>query len=131
MVVPTCADILLVEDNRDELDAMAIVFRAEGFSVLVAQSVDAAIALVDGAHPPRLIITDLVMPIASGWQFLKYLREDPALRHVPIIVCTGAVVRGAPLAADAVLMKPVEPQILLAEARRLLAAGPPVRPGER
>ena len=64
-----------------------------------------------------LIITDLLMPQTTGWDFLKHLRAEPSLKSVPIIVITGVEPGESEQLADTVLQKPIDP-LQLAEMVR-------------
>ena len=112
--------VLLVEDNPDALDGMAVIFEEEGFSVLTAKSVNEAVNLLSDGHVPTLVLSDLVMPHISGWELLKYLREDADLRHVPVIVVTAVDTHDVRVIADVVIQKPIDPQKLIETARRLV-----------
>lgn len=99
---------------------MAVIFEEEGFSVLTAKSVNEAVNLLSDGHVPTLVLSDLVMPHISGWELLKYLREDADLRHVPVIVVTAVDTHDVRVIADVVIQKPIDPQKLIETARRLV-----------
>ena len=114
------AFVLVVDDNPETLNLFARGLEAEGFQVRTANSVLRALeALHDGSPRPSIIVTDLIMPRTSGWDFLKHLRAEQALRTVPVIVITGAEPGESEQLADVVLQKPVDP-IQLAETVRSL-----------
>jgi CheY-like chemotaxis protein len=77
--------------------------------------------LHDGSPPPALIVTDLVMPQTTGWDFLKHLRTDPTLQTLPVIVITGAEPGESAALADVVLEKPVDPDQVVQTVRQLLS----------
>lgn len=75
---------------------------------------------------PSIIITDMIMPIFNGLQFLKMTKEpqSPA-RQIPIIVLSGYLTKAATLAlrelgADELLVKPVSPKALYARVFRIV-----------
>ena len=114
------AFVLVVDDNPETLNLFARGLEAEGFQVRRASSVLRALeALHDGTPRPAVIVTDLMMPGTSGWDFVKHLRAEPALLALPIIVITGAEPGESEQLADVVLQKPVDP-IRLAETVRAL-----------
>ena len=115
--------VLLVDDHAETLGGMEEIFSAAGFAVVAATGADQAVDAIGQSVPPGLIVTDLDMPYTSGWDFLKYLREDLVLRHVPVIVTTGRAVDSRTI-ADVILSKPIDPHVLIAEARRLMGIGP-------
>ena len=112
--------VLVVDDNPETLNLFARGLEAEGIQVRTASSVLRALeALHDGTPRPAVIVTDLVMPRTTGWDFLKHLRGEPALQTLPIIVITGAEPGDSEGLANVVLQKPVD-TIQLAETVRSL-----------
>jgi two-component system cell cycle response regulator DivK len=119
--------ILLVEDNEPSRDALGRRLERRGFSVAVA--VDGHDA-VERAHTesPDLILMDLGLPGIDGWEATRQLKNDPATRHIPIIVLSAHVMladRNKSLAAgaDDFDSKPVRFDQLLTKIERLLPQG--------
>jgi CheY-like chemotaxis protein len=118
--------VLVVDDNPETLDLMALALETEGCRVRKAKSVLRALEMLhDGSPRPSLIMTDLVMPQTSGWDFLKHVRDDAALKGLPVIVLTGADAGESAALADVVLQKPADPLHVVATVRMLLATGQP------
>jgi CheY-like chemotaxis protein len=112
--------IFLVDDNPETLDFLGHALEAEGFQVRSAKSVFKAVEqLHDGSPLPALIITDLLMPGTSGWDFMKHIRDDAALQLTPVIVVSGAEPGEGVALADAVLQKPLDMELLVKTIRRL------------
>ena len=119
------AFVLIVDDNPDTLSLLAKALELEGIRVRTANSVFKALeGLHDGSSRPAVIVTDLVMPQTTGWDFLKHLRGEPALKTVPVIVVTGADPTDGETMADVVLRKPVDLGQLAETVRGMLSAGP-------
>ena len=117
------AFILVVDDNPETLNMFARGLEAEGLQVRTASSVFRALeALYDGTPRPAVIVTDLMMPRTTGWDFLKHLRAEPALQALPVIVITGADPGDSEQLANLVLLKPVDPIELAERVRSLMAA---------
>lgn len=115
--------VLVVDDNPETLDLMAFALESEGFRVRKAKTVLKALEMLhDGTPRPNLILTDLVMPQTSGRDLLKHIRDDEALRALPVLVMTGAEAGESAALADLVLQKPIDPLHVAATARTLLAA---------
>jgi CheY-like chemotaxis protein len=81
------------------------------------------------AQPPiDLIITDVYMPVMSGFALVEKVRAEPRLRHLPIIVISSAGdeerERVSKLGANFFLQKPVKYQDIVTTVRALLRAGP-------
>lgn len=127
--------ILLVEDNPDDVLLIQRAFRRAGAGarLQLAGDGDAAVdylgghgAFADrGAHPlPRLVLLDLKLPRRSGLEVLQWVRGQPPLMGLPVVVLTssgeGADVQQAyALGANSYLVKPVEFDALQAMARAL------------
>jgi len=128
-------DILLIEDNADSRQALALLLEHHGYSVRSAEN--GAVALEEARRqPPDLVITDLSMPELSGFDVLERLRKLPELAAVPVIVVSGHRdvedrIAGFELGADDFLPKPVHLDELLARVRRHLIRSDRVRELER
>lgn len=119
--------VLIVDDNLEMREMLERTLTLEGIRVRTASSVLRALeALHDGSPRPDVIVTDLMMPQTTGWDFLKHVRDEPALQSLPVIVITGAEPGEGEALADLVLRKPIDP-LQLAEAVRslVLAKSPP------
>jgi diguanylate cyclase (GGDEF)-like protein len=117
-------NILLVEDNADAREALALLLENHGYTVRCAA--DGAEAL-EQAHrqPPDLVITDIEMPVLSGFDVVAQFRSLPELAGIPMIVVSGHHdvqdrIAGFDLGADDFLPKPVHVDELLARVRRHL-----------
>ena len=115
--------VLVVDDNPETLNLFARGLEAEGLHVRTASSVLRALeALHDGTPRPAVIVTDLVMPRTTGWDFLKHLRGEAALQALPVVVITGAEPGDSGDLANVVLQKPVDPIQLAETVRSLMPA---------
>ena len=95
----------------------------EGLRVRKAKTVLKALEMLhDGSPRPSLIITDLMMPQTTGWDFLKHLRNEAATRTTPVIVITGTEPGESEALADLVIQKPVDPVRLAETVRTMLIA---------
>lgn len=114
--------ILLVEDDDNDVLLLRRAMRAAGMAnpVRVVASGDAALAYLEGAgefadralHPlPVLVLLDLKLPGRSGHEVLHWLRGQPGLRRLPVVVLTSSgepddVNRAFDLGANSYLVKP-------------------------
>lgn len=116
------ASVLVVDDNPETLNLLARALGGEGIQVRTASSVFHALeALHDGSERPSVIITDLMMPQTTGWDFLKHLRGEATLQGVPVVIVTGAEPGDEDALADVVLRKPIDPDEMTAIVRSLIA----------
>jgi len=124
MAAPQRQAILIADDDPDLRDILRSILEPAGFSV--AEAADGAVALaLIRAHPPDLVVLDYMMPHLTGPQLCEQLKQDLVLRHVPIIMLTGKGelqdrVYGINAGADDYLVKPFEPQELLARVYMVL-----------
>jgi CheY-like chemotaxis protein len=119
--------VLVVDDNPETLQFLSFALADAGLSVKTAKSVLGAVELLHGSESmiPDLIITDLIMPQTTGWDLLAHLRDDALLRHVPVMVVTGASdPKDAPVIADSIMQKPLDPFEVASTARRLMGLPP-------
>ena len=82
------ARILVVEDEKQISDMIAFKLRNSGHHVIQAHDGEQAIDLAKG-HLPDLVMLDVMMPGIGGFEVLRRLKIDPALRAVPVIMVTA------------------------------------------
>lgn len=117
-------DLLVVDDDAGNLDLLARRLRKEGHTVHLATNGAEALERLRST-PIDMVLLDLMMPVLDGYDTLRLLREDAALRHLPVIMISGndefhQVVRCVELGADDYLQKPVDPTLLRARIRAAL-----------
>jgi CheY-like chemotaxis protein len=102
--------VLVADDDPDSREAIAEILHIEGFAVVMAGNGKQALELARAANP-SVVLLDLMMPIVSGLDFLRYRKARPELAKIPVIVVSavidlklGAEAHGA----DAILQKPVD-----------------------
>jgi len=84
--------VLYIEDNVDNLILVRRILGAEGYNLLEATSAIEGIALAE-QHIPDLILMDVNMPEMDGLTATKQLRQNPALKDVPIVALTANIMR--------------------------------------
>ena len=80
--------VLVVDDTPDNLSLMSGLLK-DLYKVKVANNGEKAIKIVQGDSRPDLILLDIMMPGLSGYDVCKILKQDPALRDIPIIFLTA------------------------------------------
>jgi CheY-like chemotaxis protein len=110
--------VLVVEDDQDIQDSMRMVLEEEGFAVYGALNGREALeGLKNQAIPrPCMMLVDLMMPVMNGWELIKELEKDEALKGIPTAVVSAiADSRAAHLPSSVArfLAKPVQLQRLL------------------
>lgn len=115
------ATILVVDDDRDTREAIRDLLDMEGYKVICLASGERALAYLREHPTPDLIMSDLFMPGLNGWELVHELASKPRYTLVPIVVVTGSSSHeGAPVPADRVFNKPVDPDLLLQTVRAAL-----------
>jgi DNA-binding response OmpR family regulator len=118
------ADILIVDDDPDMLQALQIRLKASGYDVHCAEDGMGAISEAR-KHAPDLIVLDLGIPAGDGFVVLETLKKNIDLSSIPVIVLSGRDRRANEervlnAGAKAFLQKPVESNVFLAVIRQAL-----------
>ncbi|MDE3057915.1 MAG: response regulator [Bacteroidota bacterium] len=85
--------ILLVEDNETNRDMLARRLTRRGFTVVAAVDGEQAIAMAR-SELPSLILMDMSLPVLDGWEATRRIRNDAALKNIPIIGLTAHAMSG-------------------------------------
>ena len=94
--------VLLVEDSSDDVFVMKMACQRSGIphDLRVAEDGDAAVEYLSGAgkykdrtaHPfPDVVFLDIKMPKRDGHEVLKWIREQPGMKNLPVVMLTGSV----------------------------------------
>lgn len=115
--------ILLVEDHQDTCQMYA-EFLGVGYQVVTAGDGEQGLERVR-SHRPDLLITDLSLPRLDGFELMRQVRRDPAIRSIPIICLSGYggdayEARAREAGSDRLLLKPCMPDTLAEVAAELL-----------
>ena len=103
--------VMIIEDEPDAAEMFAEMMRVNGFRVLKMFSSVPAIPML--AHEkPDVVILDIMMPDISGLEVLRYMRREPELASIPVIVVSaksmpGDIKNGIEAGASMYLTKPV------------------------
>jgi two-component system, cell cycle response regulator DivK len=85
--------ILIVEDNELNMKLFNDLLEANGFSTVQTRNGIEAVALAR-QHRPNLILMDIQLPEVSGLEVTKWLKEDPDLKHIPVVAITAFAMKG-------------------------------------
>lgn len=116
--------ILVVEDEDPVRELLAATLEGEGYAVLEAASGEDAQSTL-GDMTPALILLDWMLPGISGLEFTRWMKRDPALRDIPIIMLTArgeesSKVVGLEAGVDDYVTKPFSTRELLARVKAVL-----------
>src|SRR5688500_3985613 len=124
--------LLLADDSVTIRRVIELTFADESVRVTSVSTGREAIAAIE-AQPPDIILADAGMPDVSGYDIAALVKGRADLRHIPVILLAGAFepldeARARKSGSDGVLVKPFEPQMVVARVRELLARqAPPMR----
>lgn len=116
--------VLVVDDEPDIRDVLRITLEAEHYEVIEAENGEEALKVI-AQKAPNLVLLDYKMPRMDGREVCRRIKKDILLRHLPIIMVTGKgeitdKVDGIDAGADDYIVKPFEPEELLAHIRMIL-----------
>jgi signal transduction histidine kinase/DNA-binding NarL/FixJ family response regulator len=116
--------LLIADDKWENRSVIVNLLEPVGFTVVEANNGQEGWAQ-SLAHKPDMIITDLVMPILDGFEFIERLRQSGAFKEIPIIASSASVYaadqhKSIDVGADAFLPKPIEAENLLEMLRQFL-----------
>ncbi|HLM57002.1 MAG TPA: PAS domain S-box protein [Pyrinomonadaceae bacterium] len=116
--------VLLIEDSRDTLDMLRVVFAARGYAATACGTPEDALSVAESGHFD-IIVSDIGLPRVDGYELLGRLRALPHLAGVPAVALTGyAAPKDAEAAFaagfDAHVPKPVDPTALGGQIEQLL-----------
>jgi len=119
--------VLVVEDEDNIALALNFLMTREGYEHDRVADGAEALPRIRAMHPD-LVLLDVMLPGASGYEICQGVRLDPALADVKILMMTarGSAIekrKGLAIGADGFITKPFELKELREEVRRLLGAG--------
>ncbi len=103
--------VMIIEDEVDAAELFSEMMRINGFRVIKMFSSAPAIPII-AQEKPDLILLDVMMPDISGLEVLRYIRREPSLSSIPVIILSaksmpGDIKTGIEAGASLYLTKPV------------------------
>lgn len=116
--------IFIVDDEADILELVSLHLKKSGFETKGVQDAETLFNFLN-SHIPDLIILDLMLPDADGFDVCKQLKKDDKFSSIPIIMLTAKgeeidKVVGLELGADDYITKPFSPKELVARVKAVL-----------
>ncbi len=116
--------ILVVEDEESLLKLESILLSSKGYSVTGVMDGRSALEEVR-ANKPDLVILDIMLPEIDGFEVCRQIKEDPSLRHIPVLMLTAKktsqdMARGEQVGCDAYITKPFKSAKVLDMVQELL-----------
>lgn len=125
--------LLLADDSVTIQRVVELTFADQDVQVLAVGDGEQAIARIP-IDQPDIVLADIGMPKRSGYDVAAFVKNNPELRHIPVLLLAGAFepvdeARAEQVGCNGVLVKPFEPQHVIARVRELLggATGTPVQ----
>ena len=117
--------LLLADDSLTIQRVVELTFADEDVRVVAVSDGDQAIASLD-RQPPDIVLADVGMPGRNGYEVASYVKSQPRLAHIPVLLLTGAFepvdrVKAEQAGCDGVLAKPFEPRVVIGLVNELLA----------
>jgi two-component system cell cycle response regulator DivK len=118
--------ILIVEDNELNMKLFHDVLDVHGYETLQTRTGREALALAR-AHRPDLILMDIQLPEVSGLEVTKWIKDDDALREIPVIAVTAFAMKGDEErirqgGCEAYISKPISVPMFLSKVRQFIGS---------
>lgn len=111
--------ILVVDDEEDTVELARMVLEYEGYRVFSASNGEEAIQFLNtNSEKPDLVLLDVLMPKVNGLEVCKWIKDNPKLKDIPVLLFTAKVgkkdrIAGEEAGADAYINKPFSADDLL------------------
>ncbi|HEY6270066.1 MAG TPA: response regulator [Candidatus Acidoferrum sp.] len=107
------ARILVADDNSNIQKMVGLALKDQGIDVVAVGNGEAAVRKISDLKPD-LVLADVFMPVRNGYEVCQYVKMDPTLAHIPVILLVGAFdpldeQEAQRVGADGVLKKPFVP----------------------
>ena len=117
--------VLVAEDDPVIVKLLGFLLDREGYTSSFAADGREALELIKTSPPPCLILLDMMLPHLNGLQLVPAIRNKPEWSDVPIIMLTANstekdIVRALDAGANDYVLKPFNPQELMARLRRFI-----------
>ena len=121
---PPGTTVLIVDDDRDILEALGELLGDEGFAVATARDGAEALEKLRTGLAPAVIFLDLMMPIVDGWEFRAAQMADARLARIPTVIMSARADFGDTLGVAMTLRKPLTSETVLAAVNRCIPLVP-------
>lgn len=123
--MPSTKQILVVENDQTLRELLEFLLSREGYKVKAVSDGDYAQKELRDNPSYHLIILDLLLPIITGRQLLRWIRRSPDITHIPALVLTDLqdeddIASALDEGANDYVIKPFQPKELQARIRKLL-----------
>jgi CheY-like chemotaxis protein len=116
------ASVLVVDDDDDIREAICGILEAEGYTTMTAENGEVALRTMDKGRRPCVVLLDLMMPVMSGWDFMREVSEKKDLDDLPVVVVSAYTEPAN--GAKRILKKPLDVKQLLGAVREFCCCAP-------
>ena len=126
----SCPSILVIEDDEPVAQVLKFMLEQQNYAVtLIGDGRAARTQIESSRNPPALILLDVVLPYVDGFELLGLIRTQDGWTSTPVIMLTAKtseqdIVRALDAGANEYIVKPFQPDELLALIRRYLQKVP-------
>ena len=125
--------LLLADDSVTVQRVIGLTFATEDFRIVTVSDGQAAIDRIK-SQPPDIVLAGAAMPNVNGYDVASFVRSQPALNRMPVLLLTGAFETVDPerlkaSGANGVLEKPLDPTTVITRVKDLLGIKGGARPG--
>jgi two-component system alkaline phosphatase synthesis response regulator PhoP len=123
------AKILVVDDEPDMVEMIKAALESAAHQVIFAYDGQQGIEKAKSEKPDAIIL-DIMMPVKDGFATCKELKGDPVCKDIPVLILTAvgehfadsryAKSMGMELDAEDYIVKPIDPEVMLARLHKLL-----------
>lgn len=116
--------VLIADDEPHIVTALEFLLQKAGYDARIARNGDEALRAI-AADPPDLVLLDVMMPVTSGYEVCKRIREHPQWAGVKVVMLSAKgrdaeVAKGMAMGADLYVTKPFSTRELMEQIRTLL-----------
>jgi CheY-like chemotaxis protein len=125
----TAPTVYFIDDSATMREVIKIAFRRENINVVAYNDAASALSQIESSRPD-VVITDVIMPDKDGYEVCQFIKGNPTLNGIPVILMSGVVnkqvaEKAFSVKADELIRKPFQPQDLITRVRHLLRAEAP------
>lgn len=119
--------ILVVDDDMVTRKTASYILGKEGYHVDAVETGNRCLTTLSNEYYD-LVLLDIEMPVMDGFETLRYIRNNPATKKLPVVFLTGdntvdSVIKASSLNASGYIVKPFIPENLIGKVRDILAEG--------
>jgi DNA-binding response OmpR family regulator len=122
--------VLIVEDDESIAQLLEFMMQREGYAVQICRDGRQAEQRIVTGPVPSLVVMDVMLPYKDGFELIALLRRQPGWARVPVLMLSAKshepdIVRALEAGSNGYVVKPFQPQEVMARVRQLMQAAQP------